>query len=243
MFCDEEDHRITNIKHPAYMSPAIDYRAKESTKLYAPTIYGNKVEWKTRLYTDPQKGQVIELEHNGEKQYRVILGHISEYAVKHDQRIKSGDLIGYSGGNVNATYPVGISTGPHLHTEFILNNEHVQPFTEEIIELRPYKIGASEEQQKYIDYAWDISHDKKFIEMIEGESSAWEIDKKSIKIGANGYYDYGFCQINKGWHPEVFTDQFFTNYEYQLNICWKYFSGGVKFYGAERDVANHFEWK
>jgi murein DD-endopeptidase MepM/ murein hydrolase activator NlpD len=52
--------------------------------------------------------------------YKTLYGHLSRFNVKHGQRIKRGDVIGYVG-------DTGLSTAPHLHYEVMLNNEKVNP--------------------------------------------------------------------------------------------------------------------
>lgn len=139
VFKDGLEHPITNTDHPGYY--AEDYRAEEGTSLYAPTINGVEIEWKTRLYIEEQKGQVLKLEHNGENMYEVVIGHVSEYKVGHDERVRSGDLIALSGGKVDAEYPVGVTTGPHVHVETLINNLHTKPFYDEVIYYESPPLG------------------------------------------------------------------------------------------------------
>lgn len=124
---DGLEHPITNTDHPGYY--AEDYRAKEGTELYAPLIGGNEVEWIVRIGKHETKGQIITLNHNGVDEYKIVLGHLSEYKVEDKQRVKSGDLIALSGGSVDADYPVGVSTGSHLHCEYIKNKVWVKDYT------------------------------------------------------------------------------------------------------------------
>lgn len=51
-----------------------------------------------------------------------IYGHLSSYSVANLQKVKAGDIIGYSGNTGN-------STGPHLHFEDRLDNVPVDPMT------------------------------------------------------------------------------------------------------------------
>ena len=219
----------------------------------------NNVQWKTRLYTDGEKGQVLELEHNGEKMYKIIIGHIQEYSVGHDKRVNSGDLIAISGGSPWAVdYEPGTSDGSHVHAEFYIDGENVEAFDSEKdfdwceeyrpeATVRPYKIGATVEQQEYVDYAWDISQSKEFVEMLEAENGLWTPDRQSEHYH-NGIREpsFGFCQIHMKYHPEVYSDYgVFVNDDpyWQLDLCWQYFSSGVAFYGANIDTSDHFEWR
>lgn len=100
--------------------------------------------------------------------------------------------------------------------------------------LRPIHKGGPE-QQKAIDYAWEISKDPLFIYTLKAENGHITIDRRSDKIGKNGWYDYGYCQVNKGYHPKVVNDpRFFTDMKWQLDQCYRLFKGGTTFYGKNR---------
>jgi len=97
------------------------------------------------------------------------------------------------------------------------------------------KIGASADQQKYVDMAYEISGgDKDFVYLLEAESGTWTIDRKSKKVGSNGYYDYGFAQINKGFHKEIVNDpRFFKDPYWQIQQAYKLYKGGTRFYAKK----------
>lgn len=63
-------------------------------------------------------GNVIEVAHSGNKVTK--FAHLSRIDVKRGQRIAQGDFIGAVGST-------GMSTGPHLHFEFIDNGAHQDP--------------------------------------------------------------------------------------------------------------------
>jgi len=67
-------------------------------------------------------GNVVEIEH-GQK-YSTLYAHLSGF--KSDQKVgssvKQGDVIGYVG-------KTGLATGPHLHYEFRIAGQHVNPVT------------------------------------------------------------------------------------------------------------------
>ena len=65
-------------------------------------------------------GIVIELNHGFG--YTSIYAHLSRVLVSHNQKVKRGQLIGYSGNT-------GLSSGPHLHYEVKLNNKNINPKT------------------------------------------------------------------------------------------------------------------
>ena len=93
------------------------------------------------------------------------------------------------------------------------------------------KKGASPQQQIYIDYAYQISQSEDFVFTLEAENGLWSHDRVSILPGANGYRDYGFCQISLYYHPKIVKDPRFNDPYWQLDQCWKLFKGGTKFYG------------
>ncbi len=75
-------------------------------------------------------GNVIELEHrNG---ISTLYGHLSAFAqgVSNGAHVKQGDVIGFVG-------TTGWSTGPHLHYEFRVKGEHVNPMTVALPEASP----------------------------------------------------------------------------------------------------------
>ena len=52
--------------------------------------------------------------------YRTLYGHLSRWTVQQGQKIKRGDLLGYSGNT-------GLSSGPHLHYQIFLYGEVANP--------------------------------------------------------------------------------------------------------------------
>lgn len=67
-------------------------------------------------------GNVVEIEH-GQK-YSTLYAHLSGFkpGLKTGNSVKQGEVIGYVGST-------GLATGPHLHYEFRINGEHVNPLT------------------------------------------------------------------------------------------------------------------
>ncbi len=64
-------------------------------------------------------GNVIEIDHGGGIQ--TVYGHLSRFAAQHTgSHVEKGETIGYVG-------MTGLATGPHLHFEFHLNGQFVDP--------------------------------------------------------------------------------------------------------------------
>ena len=60
--------------------------------------------------------------------FRTLYAHLQDWNVSAGQEVSRGDLIGWVGST-------GLSTGPHLHYEVLLNGVAVDP--EPYLELRP----------------------------------------------------------------------------------------------------------
>ena len=67
-------------------------------------------------------GKTIILKHGGK--YSTLYAHLSRYrkGMKHGRSVKQGQVIGYVG-------KTGLATGPHLHYEFRVNEQHHNPLT------------------------------------------------------------------------------------------------------------------
>lgn len=95
----------------------IDYAAPSGTKIRAVGDATVDFVGKQGGY-----GNLVILRHHG--QYSTAYGHLSSFAhgLKKGSRISQGDIIGF----VGAT---GWATGPHLHYEFRVNNQQVNPLS------------------------------------------------------------------------------------------------------------------
>jgi murein DD-endopeptidase MepM/ murein hydrolase activator NlpD len=75
-------------------------------------------------------GNVVEVQH-GQK-YSTLYAHLSGFksGQKVGSQVKQGDVIGYVG-------KTGLATGPHLHYEFRINGEHVNPLSAKLPRSMP----------------------------------------------------------------------------------------------------------
>lgn len=108
----------------------------------------------------------------------------------------------------------------------------------DINKLLPIKKGASKRTQERVDYAWSISHDKDFIYTIEAENSKWDTNTVGITK------DRGICQVSPYYHPEIVNNPKFSDWKWQIDQCWKLYSGGTRFYGSDVrwKVVGRFSW-
>lgn len=97
------------------MHRGIDFAAPTGTPIYAA---GNGVV--EFLGSRSGYGNYIRIRHNGT--YKTAYAHLSRYAsgLSNGSRVQQGEVIGYVGST-------GMSTGPHLHYEVIVNGEQVNP--------------------------------------------------------------------------------------------------------------------
>lgn len=67
-------------------------------------------------------GNAVVIQHG--QSYRTVYGHMSRFAkgIRSGVAVKQGQIIGYVG-------MTGLATGPHLHYEFQINGQHVDPLS------------------------------------------------------------------------------------------------------------------
>lgn len=102
------------------MHTGIDFAAPKGTPIYATgsgiiDFIGRKGGY----------GNYIAIRHNAT--LKTAYAHLNGFksGLKKGQRVKQGDLIGYVG-------TTGRSTGPHLHYEVLVNNQHVNPRSKQL---------------------------------------------------------------------------------------------------------------
>ena len=94
----------------------VDLRASTGTKVYA----ANKGTVTTSGYSSAW-GNYIIISHGGG--ITTLYAHMSKRSVSKDDKVKQGDIIGYSGNT-------GYSTAPHLHFEISKNGSTYNPLNE-----------------------------------------------------------------------------------------------------------------
>lgn len=118
----------------------VDYAAPIGSKIMA-TAAG-KVEF---LGVKGGFGNVIVLRHN--KTYSTVYGHMSGFAkgLRTGATVEQGQVIGFVG-------MTGLASGPHLHYEFLVNNEQIDPLSSKVpvtTTLNPtQRIAFTEQSQK-----------------------------------------------------------------------------------------------
>jgi len=96
------------------MHRGMDFSAKKGTPIYA-TGDGKVIRADNN---SSGYGKHIRIDHG--YGYKTLYGHMSEYNVKRNQKVKRGDLIGFVGST-------GRSEAPHLHYEVWKDDERINP--------------------------------------------------------------------------------------------------------------------
>jgi murein DD-endopeptidase MepM/ murein hydrolase activator NlpD len=106
----------------------VDYAAKTGTPIRAA---GNGVV--TQRGWNGGYGKTVVIEHN--KNRSTLYAHMSRFSpgIRTGRKVRQGQTIGYVG-------QTGLTTGPHLHYEFRVDGEHVDPLT---VEYEPITIPES----------------------------------------------------------------------------------------------------
>jgi len=83
-----------------------------------------------------------------------------------------------------------------------------------------------------------------FIRKITGENGGMDHTLQS-RVVKNGIREdsWGYCQIHRQWHSAIVDDpRFFTDKRWQMENCFRLWSGGTKFY-APKTPASEFYLK
>ncbi|MBN1378943.1 MAG: M23 family metallopeptidase [Gammaproteobacteria bacterium] len=109
---EAREHPILHIVKP---HTGVDFAAKIGTPIKATAdgfirFKGRKGEY----------GKTVVIQHG--RKISTLYAHMNSYArhLKHGDRVRQGDIIGYVG-------QTGLATGPHLHYEYRINGQHVDP--------------------------------------------------------------------------------------------------------------------
>ncbi len=115
-------HPILGVRRPHL---GVDLAAPRGTPVHAASK--GRVTERTRK---GGYGRVVTLRHSA--RYRTRYAHLSRYAegLRPGERVERGEVIGYVGNT-------GMSTGPHLHYELIINGRHRNPVTAELPRAEP----------------------------------------------------------------------------------------------------------
>ncbi len=114
--------------HPIYkirkFHYGMDFTAPTGTPIYAT---GDGVIEETQ---SSKRGYGNKMVINHGFGYKTLYGHMNAFNVKKGQKVKRGDIIGFVGNT-------GLSSGPHLHYEVILNDKKVNPVNYYFNDLSP----------------------------------------------------------------------------------------------------------
>jgi murein DD-endopeptidase MepM/ murein hydrolase activator NlpD len=121
--------RVHPIAHQWKQHKGVDFAAPQGTAIRASGDGVIKFAGTQRGY-----GNVIEIEHRGG--ITTLYGHMRNFAagMRSGARVQQGDIIGYVG-------HTGWATGPHLHYEFRVHGQHVNPLTVALPEATPIGPG------------------------------------------------------------------------------------------------------
>jgi murein DD-endopeptidase MepM/ murein hydrolase activator NlpD len=129
-----------NRKHPVLNKirahKGVDYAAPTGTEVRS-TADGKIIF----LGTKGGYGNIIQIQHGGK--YSTLYAHLSKFRrkLKIGSFVKQGEVIGEVGQS-------GLATGPHLHYEFRMNGQHIDPLTVELPQARPIALKYIESFRK-----------------------------------------------------------------------------------------------
>jgi murein DD-endopeptidase MepM/ murein hydrolase activator NlpD len=112
-----------NIKVGSKNHGGIDIAAPSGSPVYAP-LDGKVV--RAEDTTPDGCGGHVRIRHNRKLETKFC--HLKKWVVKRGQRVKKGDVIGYSGGGRTDKFR-GTSTGSHLHYEIVVDGISKNPVT------------------------------------------------------------------------------------------------------------------
>lgn len=103
---------------------AIDLNAPSGSPVYAPL---DGIVTRAENVPPPDGcGGHVRIKHSNKMETKYC--HLKQWTVKKGDKVKKGDIIGYSGGGESDPNR-GVSTGPHLHYAIVVNGTPVNPLT------------------------------------------------------------------------------------------------------------------
>lgn len=117
------EHPILGIRK---LHTGLDFTCKIGTPIYAT---GDGV---VAYCGRKSNGYGIHIDINHGYGYTTKYAHLNEIKVRRGQKVKRGDIIGYSGNT-------GLSKGPHLHYEIIRSGSKINPIDYFYADLRPHE--------------------------------------------------------------------------------------------------------
>jgi murein DD-endopeptidase MepM/ murein hydrolase activator NlpD len=87
-------------------------------------------------------GNTVIIQHG--QSYQTLYGHMQGFAkgIRNGANVKQGQVIGYIG-------TTGLSTGPHLHYEFLVNGQHVDPLSQKLAMADPIPANEKARFQQF----------------------------------------------------------------------------------------------
>ncbi|MBN8549050.1 MAG: M23 family metallopeptidase [Deltaproteobacteria bacterium] len=105
--------RLSPFTHTVRMHEGLDFSLSRGSNIYA-SAYGTVKS----IQRNSTYGLVVDIEHNGRLVTRYA--HLSRVLVKEGQKVSRGDVIALAGSS-------GLSTGPHLHFEVLVDGRPRDP--------------------------------------------------------------------------------------------------------------------
>lgn len=100
-------------------------------------------------------------------------------------------------------------------------------------------------QNEIMRYAYRLSNNKDFLYTLRAENGTIDPNRRSNIIGANGYYDYGLCQLNYQWHSNFIDSDEFNDWRKQIEYCYEVFKkrpGAFYGYYKRHSQNKHFKF-
>ena len=92
-------------------------------------------------------------------------------------------------------------------------------------------------QRKWMNEAWNLSHDKEFMYMLKAENGLLNHDRRHDPSQNMVGVDWGFCGTNDVHNATVRNDpRFMTDPLWQLGECYRMFKGGTAFHAYKRTL-------